>query len=229
VSLGVAFGALITGIILWAIIVRQLTVKPWEMQLATPTAGAEGDAEASRTPSAKIGLWVFLAVITSLFALFISAYYMRMGHGHTVADWSPVIEPHVLWFNTFSLIISSVAMQWARASLLRGEARKTFEGLLLAGLLTLVFLSGQYYAWQQLEAAGFFSPSNPALAFFYMLTAVHGLHLLGGLFVWARTMLRMRQREFELINAKLSIELCAIYWHYLLIVWLVLFALLLST
>jgi cytochrome c oxidase subunit 3 len=61
------------------------------------------------------------------------------------------------------------------------------------------------------------------------LTAVHGLHLLGGLFVWARTMTRMRRREFELLDAKLSIELCAIYWHYLLIVWLVLFALLLST
>jgi cytochrome c oxidase subunit 3 len=61
------------------------------------------------------------------------------------------------------------------------------------------------------------------------LTAVHGLHLLGGLFVWAKTMLRMRDREFELLDAKLSIELCAIYWHYLLIVWLVLFALLLST
>jgi cytochrome c oxidase subunit III len=226
-SLGVAFGALITGIVLWAIIVRQLTVRPWEMQLATSVASGE---EQPQIPSAKIGLWVFLAVITSLFALFISAYYMRMGHGHTtVADWFPVIEPHVLWLNTAALIGSSVSMQWSRASLLRGNARKTFEGLLVAGLLTLVFLGGQYYAWQQLEAIGFFSPRNPALAFFYLLTAIHGLHLLGGLFVWTRTMLRMRQRGFELINAKLSIELCAIYWHYLLIVWLVLFALLLST
>jgi cytochrome c oxidase subunit III len=225
VSLGVAFGALIAGILLWAVIVRQLTVKPWEMHLATPTVDEE-----PRLPSAKIGLWVFLAVITSLFALFISAYYMRMGHGHTtVQDWSPVIEPHVLWLNTVALIASSVAMQWARASLLRGEARKTFEGMLVAGLLTFVFLGGQYFAWQQLEATGFFSPQNPALAFFYLLTAVHGLHLLGGLFVWARTLTRMRQREFELINAKLSVELCAMYWHYLLIVWLVLFALLLST
>jgi cytochrome c oxidase subunit III len=225
-SLGFAFGALIAGIVLWAIIVRQLTVKPWEMQLATPGASVDDEP---RTPTAKIGLWVFLAVITSLFGLFISAYYMRMGGHNTVSDWSPVIEPHVLWLNTVALVASSVTMQWARASLLRGEARKTFEGLLVAGLLTLVFLGGQYFAWQQLEAAGFFSPRNPALAFFYLLTAVHGLHLLGGLFVWAKTMLRMRDREFELLDAKLSIELCAIYWHYLLIVWLVLFALLLST
>jgi len=227
VSLGVAFGALIAGIVVWAIIVRQLTVKPWQMQAAT------GDAEVSeapRFPTAKVGLWVFLAVVTSLFGLFISAYYMRMGHGHTtVGDWAPVIEPHVLWLNTFALVLSSVAMQWARSSLLRGNARKTFEGLLVAGLLTFVFLGGQYFAWQQLEASGFFSPANPALAFFYLLTAVHGLHLLGGLFVWARTLMRMRRRDFELIEASLSVELCAIYWHYLLLVWLVLFALLLST
>ena len=226
-SLGVAFGALIAGIVLWAIIVRQLTVKPWQMQVATGDADV---SDAPRFPTAKIGLWVFLAVVTSLFGLFISAYYMRMGHGHaTVSDWAPVIEPHVLWLNTFALVLSSVAMQWARSNLLRGDARKTFEGLLVAGLLTLVFLGGQYFAWQQLEASGFFSPANPALAFFYLLTAVHGLHLLGGLFVWARTLMRMRRRDFELVDATLSVELCAIYWHYLLIVWLVLFALLLST
>ena len=225
-SLGVAFGALIAGIVLWAIIVRQLTVKPWELQVAAPDGTLD---DAPRFPTAKIGLWVFLAVITSLFGLFISAYYMRMGHGHTVSDWAPVIEPHVLWLNTFALVLSSVAMQWARSNLLRGNARRTFESLLVAGLLTLVFLGGQYFAWQQLEASGFFSPANPALAFFYLLTAVHGLHLLGGLFVWARTLTRMRRREFELIDASLSVELCAMYWHYLLLVWLVLFALLLST
>jgi cytochrome c oxidase subunit III len=227
VSLAVAFGALITGIVIWAIIVRQLTVKPWELQVAATHADANDD---TRSPTAKIGLWVFLAVVTSLFALFISAYYMRMGHGHTtVNDWSPVSEPHILWFNTAMLIASSVVMQAARASLLRGNARRTFESMLIAGLLTLVFVAGQFFAWQQLRDTPFFSPSSPALAFFYLLTIVHVLHLLGGLVVWARTLLRMRRREFELIEARMSIELCAIYWHYLLIVWLVLFALLLST
>ena len=118
-------------------------------------------------------------------------------------------------------------MQWARANLLRGR-RAARSRLARRGIVDFRFLGGQFFAWQQLEAAGFFSPRNPALAFFYLLTAVHGLHLLGGLFVWAKTLQRMRRREFELIEARLSIELCAIYWHYLLIVWLVLFALLLS-
>jgi cytochrome c oxidase subunit 3 len=227
VNITVAFGALIAGIVVWAIIVRQLTVKPWELQLAS---GAEATPEVSRFKTVKIGLWVFLAVVTSLFALFCSAYYMRMGHGHeVVSDWVPVAEPRILWLNSALLVASSVAMQWARANLLRGRARPAFNSLLVAGLATLAFLGGQLYAWQALEATGFFSPRNPALAFFYLLTAVHGLHLLGGLFVWARTLVRMRKREVELIEVRGSIELCAIYWHYLLIVWLALFALLLST
>ena len=225
-SLTVAIGALITGIVVWAIIVRQLTVKPWETQLAT---GQEDAPQVTRFMTVKLGLWVFLAVITSLFALFISAYYMRMGHGHVASDWAPLVEPRILWLNSALLVASSVAMQWARANVLRGRSRAAFESLLVAGLATLAFLGGQFFAWQQLQATGFFDPRNPALAFFYLLTAVHGLHLLGGLFVWARTLVRMRKREFELIEARGSVELCAIYWHYLLIVWLALFALLLST
>lgn len=227
-SITVAFGALIAGVVVWAVIVRRLTVKPWELQ---PAGAAEQMPASSRFATVKLGLWVFLAVVTSLFGLFISAYYMRMGgHGHEFTnDWTPIVEPRILWLNSALLVASSVAMQWARANVLRGRAHRAFETLLVAGLFTLAFLGGQFFAWQQLEAVGFFSPRNPALAFFYLLTTVHGIHLLGGLFVWARTLVRMRKREFELIEGRGSIELCAIYWHYLLLVWLVLFALLLST
>ncbi|HEY8539536.1 MAG TPA: cytochrome c oxidase subunit 3, partial [Steroidobacteraceae bacterium] len=210
-NLSVAVGALIAGIVVWAIIVRQLTVKPWELQPAGPT-DEKTEEDFSRPKTIKVGLWVLLAVITSLFSLFIAAYYVRMGgHGETLAiDWTPVSEPRILWFNTALLVASSVAMQWARANVLRGRARGAFNTLLIAGLATLAFLAGQLSAWQQLAAAGFFSPRNPALAFFYLLTAVHGAHLLGGLFVWARTLLRMRRRDYELIDARLSIELCAV-------------------
>jgi len=71
--------------------------------------------------------------------------------------------------------------------------------------------------------------NSPAIAFFYLLTGVHGLHLLGGLFVWGKTVVRMAQAGVELLDVALSVELCTVYWHYLLLVWLVLFALLLST
>lgn len=222
-SLTVAYGALITGVVVWLILVRKLSAKSWE------TAGAPVEA-GERFPPARVGLWVFLAVISSLFALFISAYYMRMGHGHEVsADWSAVSEPLVLWLNTLLLILGSIAMQWARAQLAHGDVARTRDGMLLGGLLTLAFLGGQLYAWREIRTAEFFTMSSPAIAFFYLLTAVHGAHLLGGLYVWAKTLLRARRKDVEAIDVRLSVELCTVYWHYLLFVWLVLFALLLST
>lgn len=224
-SLTVAYGALLTGVIVWLVLVRKLSARSWEGEFV-----ADDAHRGANFATSKIGLGVFLAVITSLFALFISAYYMRMGHGHgPVHDWSPLSEPPVLWVNTALLILGSVAMQWARANVARGDLARTRTGLMAGGLLTLAFLAGQFIAWREIRFAGFFSPANPAVAFFYLLTAVHGLHLLGGLFVWARTLLRMRRADIEAIDVRSSVELCTVYWHYLLFVWLVLFALLLST
>jgi cytochrome c oxidase subunit III len=82
-------------------------------------------------------------------------------------------------------------------------------------------------AWRQLQAAGYYATSNPANAFFYVLTGLHGLHLLGGLFVWAGAASRMYQGRAG--TTRLSVELCTVYWHYLLLIWLVLFGLLLIT
>ena len=77
-TLTAAYVALATGVVVWAVLVRKLTAKPWEAQ----TAGGPTEPEEARPAPARVGLWVFLAVVTSLFALFCSAYYMRMGHGH---------------------------------------------------------------------------------------------------------------------------------------------------
>jgi cytochrome c oxidase subunit III len=223
VNLTVAYGALITGVVIWFILIRKLSARSWE------TAGAPAEA-GEKFPAARVGLWIFLAVITSLFGLFISAYYMRMGHGEGPAnDWDALSEPLVLWFNTLLLILASVAMQWARAHLARADLNRAREGTLLGGLLTLAFLGGQFYAWREIRMAEFFTLGSPAVAFFYLLTAVHGLHLLGGLYVWARTVLRMSRNGVEAVDVRMSIELTTVYWHYLLFVWLVLFALLLST
>lgn len=231
-SLWVAYGALLTGVTVWLLLVRKLTARPWETQPASSNAGATGEVT---TPPARIGLWVFLAVITSLFGLFVSAYYMRMGHGHGAGlthDWSSFTEPPILWLNTALLIFGSLAMQAARAAVTRGDADRSRAALLTGGLFTIAFLFGQLYAWRELRVSGVFTPANPAVAFFYVLTAVHALHLLGGLFVWARTVLRMRKQDAEAIEVlarvRLSVELCTVYWHYLLLVWLVLFALLLT-
>jgi cytochrome c oxidase subunit 3 len=224
VSLSVAFVALLAGVVVWGLVVSRLTARPWE------TSGSPEDVEAGSAvslPPAKIGLWTLLAVITSLFGLFISAYWMRMEHAH--GDWTPLAVPRVLWLNTALLILSSAAMQSARAAARRARPDRVRVALIAGGVLALAFLAGQLVAWRQLSASGYFMASNPAIAFFYLLTGVHGLHLLGGLLVWGKTVVRMSQAGVELIDVRLSVELCTVYWHYLLLVWLVLFALLLST
>ena len=116
----------------------------------------------------------------------------------------------------------------ARNAAISGQIDGVRLGLLAGGVCTLVFLAGQLLAWQQLNAAGHFLTTNPANAFFYLLTALHGLHLLGGLWVWARTTVKL-QRGAAVHEVRLSVELCTVYWHFLLVVWLVLFGLLLFT
>ena len=223
-SLSVAFVALLAGVIVWALLARRLTAKPWE------TSGSPEEIETGSgtgLPPAKIGLLILLAVITSLFGLFISAYWMRMEHAH--GDWTPLAVPRLLWLNTALLILSSAGMQWAREAARRAQADRVRVGLIAGGVLALAFLAGQLLAWRQLSASGYFMANSPAIAFFYLLTGVHGLHLLGGLFVWGKTVFRMARPGVELVDLRLSVELCTVYWHYLLLVWLVLFAVLLST
>ncbi|HKS55699.1 MAG TPA: cytochrome c oxidase subunit 3 [Steroidobacteraceae bacterium] len=230
-SLTVAYAALATGIIVWLILVRKLSAKPWEAQAASPNGALAGDEE-PRWPAARVGLWVFLAVITSLFGLFVSAYYMRLSGHHgsgPATDWVQLSEPPVLWLNSILLIAASIAMQVSRRLIRTGSVDRSRNALLAGGLLTLAFLGGQFYAWVQVRESEFFSPLNPAVAFFYLLTAVHGLHLLGGLYVWGRTLARTRRPDIEAIDVRLSIELCSVYWHFLLLVWLGLFAVMLST
>jgi cytochrome c oxidase subunit 3 len=226
VSLAVAFGALLTGIVIWALLARRLTAKPWETS-AIPPEQMEVDSTAG-PPPAKVGLWAFLAVITSLFGLFISAYWMRMNHVHGVSDWHPIIVPQQLWVNTVLLVLSSAAMQWARWAANHARPDHVRAGMLAGGLFAWAFLAGQLFAWHQLNRSGYLL-DNPAVAFFYLLTGVHGLHLLGGLFVWGKTVIAMARPRVELVDLHLSVELCTVYWHYLLLVWLVLFGLLLST
>lgn len=202
----------------WWLSHQGLADKPW---LETGPAGHVPDTGASSLPAAKIGLGVFLAVAGSLLVLLVSAYAMRMD----MEDWRPLPWPRLLWANTGVLALSSVALHLARAAARRDELDGVRSWLLVGGLAAVVFLVGQVLAWQQLTAAGYRLATNPADSFFYLITAVHGLHVLGGLAALGRTGAKLRRgagRE----ALRLGVELCATYWHFLLAVWIVLFALL---
>jgi len=212
------FLAVIAAIVAWWLAQQRLTAKPWL------GAGLIGDTGTSSLPAAKIGLGVFLAVVGCLFTLLISAYTMRMEMG----EWRPAPVPKLLWLNTGVLILSSGALQWAQVAARRGKMDGLKAGLLAGGGMALAFLAGQLIAWRQLDAAGYYLTTNSAAAFFYLITGVHGLHILGGLVALGRTMDKA-WRGLKLDQMRLSVELCATYWHFLLFVWLVLFSLLLLT
>ncbi len=160
----------------------------------------------------RIGLRVFMAVVTALFSLLILAYAMRMRE----PDWMPVPHPVLLWWNTGVLALASVAMERAR----RSDARRA-PWLLAGGALAALFVLGQWAAWQQLSSAGQGVAVNPSNSFLYVFTGLHAAHVVGGLVVWAVTVARLRRNADR---TRRAIALCATYWHFLLAVWLVLLA-----
>ena len=200
----------------------QLMEKPWESVRGKVVGLHDGRTFALHQK--KLGLRVFLTVASVLFSLFIVTYADRMA----VWDWRPLPEPWLLWLNTGILILSSVALQWALVNARRRRIEGVRQGLLVGGVLAYAFLAGQLGVWLQLNALGYFAAANPANAFFYLLTALHGVHLVGGLVALGRTTAKAK-RVHEVSDIRLSIELCAIYWHFLLVVWLILFGLLLFT
>jgi cytochrome c oxidase subunit 3 len=198
---------------------KTLNTAPWLEQRTVDVNGRDG---ALALLPVQVGLGVFLAVATSLFALLITAYHMRMME----ADWTDLDLPRVLWLNSGVLVLASVAMQWTLVAARRGQIDAVRKGLAASGVFSFAFLAGQVWAWRQLNASGQFTAFNPAYAFFLLLTAMHGIHLLGGMAVWARATVRA-VRGADFAKVRLSVELCTVYWHFLLVVWAVLFAVLL--
>jgi cytochrome c oxidase subunit 3 len=179
---------------------------------------------------------------------------MRMGvHamlGHGGGDWTRLREPPLLWINSGVLALSSVAWRAARNAVRAGDIARVRTFLIVAGLLGIAFLLGQIAVWRELETSGYwlaarsslctafpdplaqpidhFVTGNPAVAFFYLITGLHGLHILGGLAVWGRTSARVLAGA-DVAAIRRPVELNARYWHFLLFVWLVMFGLMLLT
>jgi cytochrome c oxidase subunit 3 len=209
--------ALLAGIAVWFAVARRLTAKPWENR------DGQGDVGVLNMSPQRIGLWVFMAVVTSLFALFLTAYSMRM---HRSVGWCHLTIPNILWVNTAILLAASVALQLAANAVSGGRREAARTALVAAGALSIGFLAGQVLAWRAVGPSLYFVQGSPAIAFFYVLTIVHGLHLIGGLVVLGRASLRFAGGA-EPVDLRQSLSLCATYWHFLLLVWLAVFGVLL--
>lgn len=186
---------------------------------AAPSAGS---IRLNPTDVISTALWAFIGVATSLFFLFIASYLMRMQS----ADWHAIAMPWQLWLSTGLLVSVSAAIHLASKEERRGKASTVRSLLLAAGLGMLAFLFVQSWAWQVLIASRITAVGNPAASYFYLLTAVHALHVAGGIAAWLVVL-----RPFRHVaqgrrpgRAALPVGLLERYWHFLLLVWLALFA-----
>ncbi len=173
---------------------------------------------------AQVFVYVLMTVISILFLFITNAYLFRMNF----QDWSPVPIPSLLWFNTVCLALASVGMAWSKSGAKAADNQKTKVGLAMAGVFVVVFVSGQTWAWQELNASGYFLSSNPANTFFYLITALHAFHVLGGLVAWFIVTIRVFKGDAMMLQPE-SVGLLGAYWHYMLLVWGVLFAMLITT
>ncbi|WP_181705372.1 cytochrome c oxidase subunit 3 [Chthonobacter rhizosphaerae] len=194
--------------------------KPWlHVSPASPTPG-HGRARPAGSPG-RIGLRVFLTVVGALFAVLLSANLMRM----EATDWRVLPNLPLVWVATAFLALSSATLHGAVLSARRRDPDGFAHAIAAATVTAAAFLVTQVLTWRQLASAGVGLSGNPAASFFYLLTGLHGLHIVGGLAALGRCWARWaRTRRPEAVRE--GIELCAVYWHVLLAIWLILAAVL---
>ncbi|ROS00977.1 cytochrome c oxidase subunit 3 [Sinobacterium caligoides] len=207
------------------LIFKALFEKPWLDQSIAANQSTDGQW----FRSARTALMFFITVVSVVFFLLTITYLSRSQYGDFQAlaadPWSPLSDSFLLWVNCGLLMLASLLLHLtARRALVAAEGELLF--LLCAAIFcTLLFVLGQWQVWLLLIGQGFFIESNPANSYFYLLTALHALHLIGGLLALLRVLFLTGHAEGrEVLSLKL--KLCAWYWHYLLLLWLFLFTLL---
>jgi len=174
----------------------------------------------------QTGVWVAVSAIAMSFAALTSALVVRQGSG---ADWQRFALPRILYLDTLILISSSYTLELARTrfaarALMRSDDGAQARTLRSNGLywlnitltLGLFFVVGQVLAWQRLASEGLFLATSPSSSFFYLLTAMHGLHLLGGVLGLIYVGYRLRHNAR---NAQTSLGTAAVYWHFVDLLW----------
>jgi cytochrome c oxidase subunit 3 len=167
------------------------------------------------------GITLAVAGIMMFFMALTSSYIVRKGTG---TDWQAFGMPRILWANMVILLLSSLTLEMARRKLARGETGAFRNLWALTTGLGMLFVGGQLVAWHQLRAAGVYLSTNPSSSFFYVFTAAHAVHVLGGIFALLFVAFRSwrRSRTTQAIGA----EVAGIYWHFLDGLWVFLLLLL---
>ena len=196
-----------------------LSDKPWEKkQIEADNYHLGKTFDISLQMSAVI---VIFGISTVLFTLVVTGYLYSIPASQ---DTGYLLKPNLLWLNTLILLFVTYFFHKITSDLKKDKSEKIKSNLLLIGFLSYLFLFGQILFWFQLMEDGKFVATNSYFTSFYFFTALHGLHLLGGLFFWGKIFSKVNKlKKEEIINEKKSIEALSLYWTFLLIVWLVFF------
>ena len=196
-----------------------LSDKPWDKdQMAIDNYHEGKTFDISHQTSAVI---VIFGVSTVLFSLIVTGYLYSIP---TTQDTQYLLTPNLLWVNTLILLSVTYFFNRVTKDLKNNIVESVKTNLIIIGSLSYAFLFGQLFFWLQLMKSGNYVSTNNYFSSFYMFTALHGLHLLGGLFFWGIVFSKVRKVEkTKIINQKKSIEALSLYWTFLLIVWFVFF------
>ncbi len=166
----------------------------------------------------KFAMWIFVATVGMLFAALTSAYIVRQAEG----NWLYFDLPPMLTWTTGIILVSSVTMQLAYWSAKNDLLEKVKLWVSATMALGIIFLAGQVFAWGQLVAQNVYLVGNPSGSFLYILTGLHGLHILSAIIYLAIVM--VSTFRFKVHSRNLAqIEMCTTYWHFLGGLWLYLF------
>ena len=196
-----------------------LLEKPWESERAAIDNAHEGKAfDISLQKSAVI---IIFGIATVLFSLVFTSYLYTLPPGQ---DTKYLLRPNLLWINTLVLFFVTYFFNKVTSDLKKKNTLNVKRNLLITGGLTYLFLFGQIIFWFQLLKSGNYVSTNSYFANFYVFTALHGLHLLGGLFFWGKVSSRvLKLEQNKILEEEKNISALSLYWIYLLIVWLMFF------
>ena len=229
------FLAVVLSTSIWWLSHQRLGAKPW---LESGLDSLDQGSHKVSLPKAKVGLLVILAVVGMLFTLFFSSHFMRQ----EIEDWRQIPLPSIIWINGILLLAASLYLQSALVTARRQASQVQVVGgenpvpvdvrndgnnndsvrplLINACVLTVAFLIGQVITWYEVAGNGFYLSSNPSSTFFYVLTGLHGLHIIGGLAVLFHTTALTRS-DTQISKIVTRVDVCALYWHFLFFIWCV--------
>lgn len=170
----------------------------------------------------KFALWLFIVSVCMVFASLTSAYIVRQAEG----NWQIFELPPLFWITSVLILVSSFTMHGAYLAARRDNLEMVKLGMIVTTLLGIGFLVGQVLAWGELVASNVYFVGNPSGSFVYVLSGLHGLHIVGGVVILVITLVAAFRYQVHSKNLSL-IEMCTTFWHFLDALWLYLFVFLL--